>query len=478
MDSTSPSQAPRTEGDDRGSSPTAELHEGTHVRGSVRWPKALLAPWAGIVKPRRAAACLAGSSGPALIGALLTSALAVAIVILVLALWEATSYVVSVDPAGAISLGPQAGYEWRLEHRTIAETWRAWHANGFIGPAEYVLFFVTAGVALLAAFLAWLQLPYVHQGEAAASAYRRSVGAVTSCMGLLFVLTGFCGVLGFGLEAMNLRDQYLGCIMALAIPGSIWWCVIRITQAGSSARGPVFLEEGGPLCEGCGYNLTHQPADGRCPECAARVIASLTPGPLRRRTAWEKKRSAPAWITTTLNVLTKPGAFYRSLRLTENEDHPRSYARWHYPLIGFATMVWLFCCVWSLGPSSGDPVFIIAMVAMLITPLCGWGVHRLAGALAFSVCLAHKSLPDLTRMRRVMAYETAYLWVLCLYNGLLFTSLFIWGMWMSELVGRGARGVGYIPLEPLAVLLGNLLFTLLWFWRYRIAIRAVRWSNF
>jgi len=452
-----------------------KLREGTHVRRPVRWPKTVLAPWAGIVKPQRTAAVLAESSGPAIVGALLLSALAVATAILILALWEDTSYWVSDAPAGAVY--PRAEYDWQLQHRTITETWQAWHANGPIGPAEPILFFVTAGVGLLAAFLAWLQLPYVHQGEATVLAYRRSLGAVTSCMGLLFVLTGFCGALGSWIDASDLPGLYGVLMMALAIPGSICWCIVRITRAGVSARGPALLKEGGPLCERCGYNLTHQPADGRCPECGSEIAPSLTPGPLRRRTAWEKKRSATAWITTTLRVLTKPSAFYRSLRLTESEDHSRTYARWHYPLIGFGAMIWLFCCFWSLG-SAGDEVFIIPMVFMLVTPLCGWGVHRLAGALVFLACLVDKSLPEIRRIRRVMAYETAYLWIFCLYNGLLFTSFFVWEMWMSDLMGMGPFVVSSIPLEPLAVLLGNLVFALLWFWRYRIAIRAVRWSNF
>ena len=73
-----------------------------------------------------------------------------------------------------------------------------------------------------------------------------------------------------------------------------------------------------------------------------------------------------------------------------------------------------------------------------------------------------------------MAYETAFLWVFCLYNGLLLTCFAVFENWISDHV---LNQFG-LPAEAFAILFGNAAIIAAWVWRYGIAFRHIRWSNY
>jgi hypothetical protein len=371
---------------------------------------------------------------------------------------------------------------YEIRHRSLSETWLLWHQGGPIGVAEGIIFFVTMALIVLSLFVAWLQLAYVHQGESTREAFKRSVAAVVSCMGWLFSLTLLLGWMILASLFMLFAPEELAAFCAI-VTAQVF-LVYRVVTACESARGPSRTANIDPRCEWCGYNLTHVPETGKCPECGTDVALSLRSDLRRSGVAWEREEGPDHWLPTTLQVLKEPTRFYQSLHVRGDERRGRQFVRPHYVLIGVGAFFWLLLFLLAEDePGSEESGLILAFSILLagLAVLAGWGVHRLVGALAFTVCLIRNSLPEPERARRVMAYETAYLWVFCLYNGLLFTSFFLWEAWMSDLVSGSPGsfpGPLILPLEVVAVLLGNLTLALLWFWRYVIAFRAVRWSNF
>ncbi len=119
-----------------------------------------------------------------------------------------------------------------------------------------------------------------------------------------------------------------------------------------------------------------------------------------------------------------------------------------------------------------------ALAFGMMTTSLAWLIHRTVGAIALSYCFARGMLPDPRYSRMVFAYETAFLWVFCLYNGFLVTTFFIWENWMSDLVGFGPRWLGGLPPEPAAVFFGNAAIVIGWLYRYRLIIPQVRWANY
>ena len=114
----------------------------------------------------------------------------------------------------------------------------------------------------------------------------------------------------------------------------------------------------------------------------------------------------------------------------------------------------------------------------LVVALFGGVTARGGGAIAATAWIWSGTLRDFRPARKVLAYETTYLWVFCLYNGLLITSFIRDSGWMSgAFSGFIYRLVG-LPPEVVAFTFGNGALCLVWLWRFRTAIRAVRWANF
>jgi hypothetical protein len=227
-----------------------------------------------------------------------------------------------------------------------------------------------------------------------------------------------------------------------------------------------------PVCEECGYNLTHQPADRRCPECGFPIDMSLSPGALRRGSAWERSAGVFTWVQSSFDVVISPRALYRSIRLRENRKWPHAFACWHYALIGCAQAAFMLLTMGLFGGFAGPGVYEMALVLAYVgmsTGLFAWAVHRTGTAIVATWWLVRGSLPDLGWADQVATYESAYLWMpfAC--------SLAL----LSTVTYSFSRS---IPL-PVKLLVPFLLLVLLglalaWLWRYSVAARAVRWSNF
>jgi hypothetical protein len=99
--------------------------------------------------------------------------------------------------------------------------------------------------------------------------------------------------------------------------------------------------------------------------------------------------------------------------------------------------------------------------------------------MAASWWIVHGTLPDSRWGETVIRYESAFLWIFFLCNGSLITSFFAWGQWLTDMQRSiGMSMIFFLPAEILAVLGLNGSLCCLWLYRYHIAAKAVRWSNF
>jgi hypothetical protein len=104
-----------------------------------------------------------------------------------------------------------------------------------------------------------------------------------------------------------------------------------------------------------------------------------------------------------------------------------------------------------------------------------WFGHRGLAALVASYWLVRGELPDFRWASKVLAYESTFLWAFCAFWSAIFTSFSFWNDWISRLLtGRSRAGL----FEILALFGGTVVLAGVWLWRYRIAYRAIRWSNF
>ena len=442
--------------------------------GSVPFFKVLAAPWL-ILSPSRAARDMTGGSRWAFWVSFGLGLLLLALVIVWLAMWSET---VTSEWGG--------DGERKVHESSVAEVWRDWHGAGWIGPAELITAGVGWGLPLLAAVTAWLYLPNVHRGGSVWRSFKRSYGAVASGVGLL-VVVGLAMVWHFVVMTSNVVERVVGradpssgaklefIVVAYSL-GGLCLLLYWLGRATAAVAGPVVAVELPPRCEGCGYDLTHRPADDRCTECGMSITASLTAGLRRSGCDWQARQSYATWLSTSVAVVFSPTKFYQTLLLRRPDRESRWFAVWHYPAIcglAAAWFVWLVVFVAGLPPG-------LVLLGPAFSALAGWCVHRLVGAAMTSWAVVRGAVPDVTWAARVMAYETAFLWVFCVYNGLLLTSFFIYGDWISDhvftpiVVGNQFGS----PAEPLAVLFGNATIIAVWMRRYVVAFRCVRWSNY
>ncbi|MFQ5422931.1 MAG: hypothetical protein ACE5F9_03015 [Phycisphaerae bacterium] len=436
------------------------------------WPAVLLAPWIGIFHPTQAASTLAAARRRVFWACYGVGAAALAAVILVLAMWDA-----SIARDWSTS-GPA------VAHRSFLEVWARWHRYGVIGPVEWILLSVLVLLPAVMAIGAWLFLPTVHRGGSVRASFARSFRAMTAGLGLfdLLVLIFY----GSGVALSNV-DTYgrladvidgLFFIYLIAILASLCVFLLWLTWAAAASAGEACSAAPHPCCEGCGYDLTHRPANGRCPECGLAIDASLTPDLRRPGAAWETRPAALAWLRTSFAVIRSPARFYGRLKVRTPSELSRRFAGFHLLAIGLVAALWtvllLLGQVEDIGILCGVP-FLVG----LGIPLVAWSVHRLVAAVAVSWWITVGALPDSAQVAKVVHYEAAWLWVLCLCDGVLVSTFVQYEDWMSNLLGRWV-GVGFLrmPPEPAAFLFGSAAICLYWLRRYHLAANAVRWSNF
>ena len=403
-------------------------------------------------------------------------------VVVVTAVWDHTFFVVIQDSKYlTISAGEQS----------FAEAWAYLYGDYLLAGIGAV--FVILPPAMLAFNLlsAFTHLIDVHRhGRFIASlglAIRATSASLWPALGLITI----CCALGLLLDRYG-WDQTKRFIepppwALVIIPGvpacglvMAWWTSRAI---GAATAGFPAVEHS-PRCEGCGYDLTHRPAGGLCPECALSLDDSLLPETRRPGSPWERQGGIVGWVKSVAAIVIAPRQYYGRLQLNSPIAAAHRFARWQFVLIGLGAALWaIFLCmiVAQPRPRSGEFLF-FPLIGGLWAAFIAWGLHRLLMAPVLGDWIRRHALVDFGWARKVFYYESAYLWLFCLFNGL-------WSTWMFATDGRGLSNLtdqwlGYrlyilgIRIDEFVIFLGNGLLCCLWIWRYYIALAAIRWSNF
>ncbi len=435
----------------------------------------LAAPW-HFVHPDRAARDMVSGSRGAFCVSFGLGVMLLAVVIIGLVMWDDSVRSHGFYPGGDDAAQPG-----------FAEVWRKWHERNWFGPAEAMLVCVWFLTPLAGAAAAWLLLPNVHQAGSGWRSYRRAYRAVGSGIGVLNMLAV---LIGFPIAAMSNWVDVGGNLGPESVIPFVVFCaacgcglMYWLHRATLAVRGPeTAVLDLPPRCEGCGYDLTHQPTEGRCTECGLSLVESLTP--IRRSgSRWQHEQHPHSWASTTISILLAPSGFYRRLQVRAAPEAADQFARRQYLAIGLyaASAGALAFFVAAVRSSERLPGFVcfFPCLFLFLVPLICWLVHRFVGAAAASWFIVRDALPDARWARVVMGYETAYLWTFCLYSGALILSCTCFDDWMSQIAKRiGLYSIGFMPIEFDVLFFGNIVIGLLWFWRYRIALLNIRWSNF
>ncbi|MBN1489572.1 MAG: hypothetical protein JXA69_06605 [Phycisphaerae bacterium] len=442
-------------------------------------------PWRYAFQPRTAATLMVAASRRGFWISFGLCLLAIPCVLVWLFLW---ADMVTVDWSASPAATTSAPWTPSVVERSAAEVWRDWHTYGWLGWAEWTAIGVVLGALATVAFMAWLHLGTVHESGPAGPSYRRAFRAVASVSGLVVLATLVFGSIIVALD--NAEDRLrgtdrtvsfdeIGPLLAVGIIATICLLPAWIGRAVRDVRQGLTPPPLPPRCEGCGYDLTHVAADGRCTECGLDVASSLTPDLRRPGCPWEDEPDPLAWLRTSYAVIVSPATFYGRLRLRTPERPALHFSLWHYAVLGIVGAVFMFFFMMAVdGAGDSELVCLLVCAFLFAAPAVGWITHRFIGAVATSWWLTHAMLPDVRWARKVIAYETAYLWIFGLYNMALFIlGALTDGRFAPESVRTLCRNVfGMRPEEVLFC--GNSLLCFFWLWRYRTAIRAIRWSNF
>ena len=460
----------------------------------------LLPVWA-LWRPAAAGRLASARSRWGAIGLLVAGLVALAAVVVGLEIYNETrDYIWVPAGEGEELIGPSTGYwntngRWEEVHRTPWEVWVHWRETAWLGwitMAEVTLVMTFAlGVSALLG-LAWLNWPLVHRGGRLWASYWRSwrVGLawlwpVTWCMllwGTLYVKGEITDFPQWFEDVTGGRDYWVWLhvpFVAFAVYLVVW---LRLAVRGLERAGDVVEDEADertPLCEGCGYNLTHLSEGGRCTECGLDLQESLDPERRRRGVPWARRRGALTWLETVWMVLVRPRSFYSRLRVRVPVDSDSGFAVRTYVLLGLMALLWgvlvtlAGCAVHNEEPPwQWDPDVIPAMVMVAVwwSASCWWGARGLA-ALMFTWWAVRKRLPGARGVGRMIMYESAFLWV---FSG-------GWGLLVMGLV-VGADMIG--PVVWMWTLVEGAVFFLMigllvmWVWRFGVARRAIQWANF
>ncbi|MCH7813648.1 MAG: hypothetical protein IID40_06465, partial [Planctomycetes bacterium] len=315
--------------------------------------RSVITPWVDLFSPRRAGAHFAAARPVAFWIGFAFCAVSFALAIILVALWAGTAERRAIVTTPATSTQPA---EWTMEvHRqSLGEVWRQWHRKGSFGPAEIMFVLLPTGFVTLTVLGAWLHLPMVYRAGPVRLAFMRAFRGVAAGGGLLALMALFLGWLSVAevrppLQGIEISTALLFISYPAMLCLLVWW----VGQSVQGARGPDRAVELSPRCEGCGYDLTHRPSDGLCPECRLDLASSLTPDLRRPGCAWEDGSSGKHFLGTSWNILFGPSAFYGRLKLRTPADRAVIFARWHYGSMAGGSAAWIFLMLATAAIQSG-----------------------------------------------------------------------------------------------------------------------------
>jgi hypothetical protein len=433
--------------------------------------KVLVAPWVAIVRPRLAGQWMAqAGAGSFIIALLFGLAACSAVVSRAMAVLDRRP---SLVPASQAAIPPLL---------------RPW----VFSPVRLLGLTIALGSTALV-LLAWLALPFVHRGGGAWRSFGRAYRAAGALLGpvlaaaLLVMVVNAVGAARNGLGPDPPGMILLGWGGALVIVVSYFNRVAFGGLPPTPAPPP-------PRCEGCGYNLAHQPADQRCPECGLPLADSLDRARSRPDSPWAQRRSSCGYVTSAWQLVWQPRRFYRTLGLRGPDSAAARFAAWTFVRVFEGAVLWLLVCALlesfrapysfaSFVVGSPPRLAVFANILMgfigifLISTTLVWLGHRVLAAIAATIWLLRGGLHDFHWGAQVIMYESAFLWVYCAFWGTLISSFMIGDNWISRWLGLSMFGFFGVPVELGVLLGGTLVLAGVSLWRYQIAYNAIRWAN-
>lgn len=382
-----------------------------------------------------------------------------------------------------------------LIRRGYLEAWLSLGSDLFSPIAvTFMMIGSTALGAWIASLIAaWLALPIVHRSGAALRSFGRGMLATSAVVAPASVVVAAIGLAGVEiihqqevifLESddawpegiANTQLMVIGLIalalVLIAILGH--WMRLAVMGARAIEQLPIV-----PLtCEACGYDLTHRPEGGRCPECGDDADDSLDPTVRRIGIDWERAPSLRTWFSANRNLIGSPERFYRRLHMRGDESLGFRFAVSNYVGIVVVSFVSITLMTRYRMEEFAQWQYMLnpIMNGTLLAGIGAWLLHTFVGAIVATLVLFRRQSRPFALISKIWQYESAYLWMFVFIGNVLGWSFVIHGTWMSELYMLVTRR--NLLLEPIVMLgaIGGVLG--LWLLRWRRAVLATRFANF
>jgi hypothetical protein len=268
---------------------------------------------------------------------------------------------------------------------------------------------------------AWLLMPWVAAGERRWPAYRRSLKVIWwASAGVMLFPLGMIALFWFSqwMSASSYLDGYV--LQQEYIYSSIFmlstvWTVILLDRLGDTYCGPAVgaLFEPQPLrCRACGYELTMQPLDSRCPECnlpvAEALPATRPPLPFAEASSWLSR--IRLFQSTWLQSL-RGNTFGKQLRVYSARRASRQFAMNVSLVVGmFAVLTaFLFADPWEQDLYVDEFDLTAVYVAQATTAYC-LGVCMSIGLIAgMGTLVSGFGFSEPERKTTVVAFSSGWL---------------------------------------------------------------------
>jgi len=376
-------------------------------------------------------------------------------------------------------------------NRTHGEAWNYLYGDSLLDGIGRVFLLLPIGISLfvlLSGFTHWIDVHrHGHFTTSLGLSLRTASVSLWPALGLITI----CCALGLLVDyywwshpEMSKSLESWPVVVVPGIPACGFVMASWMQRAIASAKGSIQVTEHPPRCEGCGYDLSHRPTSGLCPECGLSIDESLLPNRRRPGSLWERQGDVTAWLATIVTILFSPKRFYEQLQLRSPLLTAGRFQRALLVAIGLGASAWALFLFIFVAPYRGAfPVLVFFVaVASLWPAFIGWGLQRLVMAFVFADWIRRHALPDFGWARKVFSYESAFLLAFCLFDAFFVTLMIATdGRGISTLMEAWLGHRLYIlgaPPEPVVLFVGNAALCCVWIWRYYIALVAIRWSNF
>lgn len=401
-------------------------------------------------------------------------------------------------PAPAATVPPSSAvtapvpFREEIRRRSLAHVWADFHQSGWFGPLEAIFISVLAAACGVTAGLGLIRLPDHYRCGPPLTSIRVVFRAITACLGPAILTIACVGAffvfvthlsieLGWTYVRAVLSVEPIVGLVCLVAGTSLW--ILASTGIAVRAAPSVEPELPPPRCESCGYDLTHAPAEGRCPECGADIAPAVNPASKRRASPWEADPGPKSFLGGSWRILTRPSGFYGQLALRTSLQSAIRFHRLHIALFGVGAAAWIMCVgaartIRSGLAHVGTEFFTQAPLALLVLiPLVAWLAHRGLSALVFVHWITRRELPDYRWAAKAFRFEIVFLWVLAAHTALFLGSYIVWDDWISTLLPALRRGWGRGEPEVAVLVGGNVALAIVWLIRHALILRQLRWSN-